>query len=311
MDMIGLATLAMDVMLQVDSLPGEDGFAVVIKNTYVPGGSGTNVMVQAARLGASCGFIGQVGDDSLGKDILKSLISEGVDISGMRVKPGGISLHTDIVVDKEGRKFILLNMGDTFLTLEESKVDRDYLKSAKIFYTDLLPGGPAIAALKEAKAAGMKTAFNMQVGLEAMTGFGVDRNQILSSLADVDLFAPCRDGLYALCGTQDPEACRDFLRPWFRGTLLITLGSQGSVAFDEKDSRFEQPVISVQAADTTGAGDAYMGGMLYSYLLNNMPLDEAMRFSTACSAYTCMGLGARSGPNLAQVRSFIQNNEYI
>ena len=305
MDIIGLATLAMDVMLQVDALPGEDGFAVVTSNTYLPGGSGTNVIVQASRLGATCGFIGQVGDDGLGEDILKSLAVEGVDTSGMPVKAGGISLHTDIVVDKSGKKFILLNMGNTFLALEKSQVDMDYLKQAKIYYTDLLPGGPAIAGLKAAKAAGMKTAFNMQVGLEAMAGFGVSKALILDSLKDIDLFAPCRDGLFALCGTTDLEGCRAYLRNWFKGTLLITLGGQGSVAFDENDNRYDQPIIPIQAVDTTGAGDSYMGGMLYSYLLKKMPLPEAMYFSTACSAYTCLHLGARSGPTLEIVQAFM------
>lgn len=305
MDVIGLATLAMDVMMQVDTLPGEDGFAVITNNTYLPGGSGTNVVVQASRLGASCGFIGQVGDDSLGADILKSLAAEGVDTSAMAVKAGGISLHTDIVVDKTGSKFILLNMGNAFLSLEESQVNMNYLQQAKIYYTDLLPGGPAIAGLKAAKAAGMKTAFNMQVGLPAMEGFGVSKELILNSLKDVDLFAPCRDGLFALCGTTDLEACRDYLRKWFKGTLLVTLGGQGSMAFDENDNRYDQPIVMVQAIDTTGAGDSYMGGMLYSYLLKNMSLPEAMRFSTACSAYTCLHLGARSVPTLGMVQSIL------
>ena len=303
--MIGLGTLAMDVMLQVDTLPAEDGFAVITNTTYLPGGSGTNVTVQASRLGASCGFISQVGDDSLGADILKSLAAEGVATDAMPVKTGGISLHTDIVVDREGKKFILLNMGDAFLSMEESQVDMDYLRQAKIYYTDLLPGGPAVAGLKAAKTAGMKTAFNMQVGLPAMEGFGVPKNLILDSLQYVDLFAPCRDGLYAICGTTDLKECLTYLRKWFKGTLLVTLGSQGSAAFDENDRRYDQPVIPVEAVDTTGAGDSYMGGMLYSYLLKNMTLSESMRFSTACSAYTCTNLGARSVPTLNMVQDIL------
>lgn len=305
MDIIGLATLAMDVVMQVDTLPTEDGFAVVTNTTYLPGGSGTNVIVQASRLGASCGFIGQVGDDSLGADILRSLAAEGVATDAMPVKAGGISLHTNIVVDQEGKKFILLNMGNAFLSLEESQVEKDYLRQAKIYYTDLLPGEPAVAGLKTAKAAGMKTAFNMQVGLPAMEGFGVSKDLILDSLQYVDLFAPCRDGLYAICGSSDLNECLTYLRKWFKGTLLVTLGSQGSAAFDENDNRYDQPVIPVESVDTTGAGDSYMGGMLYSYLLKNMTLPEAMRFSTACSAYTCRNLGARSVPTLSMVQDIL------
>lgn len=302
MDIVGLATYAMDVMMKVDTLPGEDGFAVVSSNTYVPGGSGTNVIVQAARLGAECGFMALVGEDTLGKDIIDSLKDEQVDTSEIKKKKKGISLHTDIVVDKEGKKFILLNMGDSFLDYQENDVCENYIKKAEVYYTDLLPIGPAMKGLKTAKAAGKKTAFNMQVNVSVMEGFGASEKMILESLQYVDLFAPCRDGLYMLCGTDNLENCLQYLRPYFKGTLLITLGGEGSVAFDESNRKYTQPISKMKPVDTTGAGDSYMGGMLYSYLLKNMPLQEAMEFSTICAAVTCSSLGARSGPGLAEVQ---------
>ena len=76
MDVYGLGTLAMDVLIQVDTLPGEDSFCIVKSSERQPGGSGTNVIVQLARLGAKCGFIGAVGDDDIGKDVLESLVKE-------------------------------------------------------------------------------------------------------------------------------------------------------------------------------------------------------------------------------------------
>ena len=61
MEIVSVSTYAMDVIMNVSTLPGEDGFAVVTNNTYLPGGSGTNVMVHAARLGADCGFFELLG----------------------------------------------------------------------------------------------------------------------------------------------------------------------------------------------------------------------------------------------------------
>lgn len=304
MEVVSISTYAMDVLMNVDTLPGEDGFAVVTNNTYTPGGSGTNVVVQAARLGADCGFLGLVGTDSIGEDILKSLAQEKVDASRVLRKEGGISLHTDIVVDSAGRKFILLNMGDAFLDYKPESVDTAYIKEAKVFYTDLLPYAAARAGLKAAKEAGLKTAFNMQVELPAMNGFGAPTEGILESLREVDLFAPCRAGLYQLCGTEDLEKCLAFLRPYFKGTLLVTLGSRGAVAFDEQDRRYETPCMQgIKIVDTTGAGDAFMGGMLYTYLLHGMPLQQAIEFSTICAGITCTKLGARSAPTLEEVRA--------
>ena len=51
MDIIGLGTIAMDILLQVDTLPKEDGFCVISHKEYLPGGSGTNVIVQAKKTG--------------------------------------------------------------------------------------------------------------------------------------------------------------------------------------------------------------------------------------------------------------------
>ena len=173
MEVYGLGTLAMDVLMKVDNLPSEDGFCIVKSNDRQPGGSGTNVIVQLARLSAKCGYMGAVGDDALGKDVLKSLRDENVDTKSMIVKPGKITLHTDIVIDDEGRKFIMLNMGDAFESLTSDELDYSAVSSAKVFYTDLLPKEPAITGLKKARKAGVKTVFNMQVGLGTMQGLNL------------------------------------------------------------------------------------------------------------------------------------------
>ena len=305
MDIVSVSTYAMDVMMNVDRLPGEDGFAVVTNNTYLPGGSGTNVMVQASRLGASTGFMGLLGSDTLGDDIIKSLKAEGMDTSRVLRKEGGISLHTDIVVDSEGKKFILLNMGDSFLAYDPKDVDKGYISNAKVYYTDLLPYGAALEGLRSARESGLKTGFNMQVDLYTMNGFGASKEDVLGSLKYVDLFAPCRSGLYQICGTEDLDECLGYIRKHFKGTLLVTLGSKGAVAFDENDRRYECAARNVKAVDTTGAGDSFMGAMLYTYLLGGMELGKAMEFATVCSAITCQGLGARSTPTKAQVEAVL------
>lgn len=305
MDVVGLGTLAMDVLMQVDRLPEADAFCVVEKTTYLPGGSGTNVIVQLARLQADCGFIGKVSDDKIGRDVLASLESEKVDSSSMVVHPGGTTLHTDIVVDRSGEKFIMLNMGDVFMTLETEEVDREYIRQGKVFYTDLLPYAAAREGLRIAKEAGLHTVFNMQAGLSTMNGCGITAEMLLDCLQYVDVFAPCRGGLYELAGTEDLDECLKFIRPYFSGEFLITLGSGGSAAFDEEDRCFRVPARKVQAVDTTGAGDSYIGGFIYSRFLQQKSLEEAMSFATACAAHTCTGLGARYSPTLAQAEAYL------
>ena len=63
------------------------------------------------------------------------------------------------------------------------------------------------------------------------------------------------------------------------------------------------PAKAIKAIDSTGAGDSFMGAMLYTYLLNGMGLEESMKIATTCSAITCQGLGARSTPTMAEVKA--------
>jgi len=309
LDVIGLATVAMDVIMQVDELPQEDGFAIVGKSNYLPGGSGTNVITQVSRLSGKCGFMAQIGDDNLGEEIKSSIVQEKIDEHGLRMIPNSTSLHTDIVVDSKGRKFILLNMGNSFLNMKESDVDVNYLTQAKILYTDFLPGEAALQALKEAKKAGMTTVFNLQVGMNTMENLGVSKEMVLEALQYVDIFAPCQGGFYQLCETQDlPEACK-YIRGYFKKLLLVTLGSKGSIAFGDNDAETFVPVYPIKVVDTTGAGDSYLGAFMYSYLIDKKPLKAAMEFATACAAFTCQNVGARTCPTLNQANEMLNHGK--
>jgi len=156
--------------------------------------------------------------------------------------------------------------------------------------------------LKQAKAKGLKTIVNMQVNLATMTGLGVDKDMILQSLKYIDVFAPCREGLYDICGTEDLKQARAYLKPYFSQVLLVTLGGKGSVSFDAQDNMISVGPQPVKVVDTTGAGDSYLGGFIYKYFIENDNLQGAMEFATRCAAYTCGGLGARSCPALKDVR---------
>ena len=233
--------------------------------------------------------------------MISSLEQENVNAENMVMKKGSITLHTDIVIDRNGSKFIMLNMGDAFGSLDAKEAALDQICKSKVFYTDLLPKNAALTALKEAKKAGVTTVFNLQVGLGTMEGLGVSKEEILESLAYVDIFAPCREGLYAITGTEDLDKCRDYLRKYCSGLLLFTLGDQGSAAYLGNEAKLTVPIKKVNTVDTTGAGDSYMGSFIYSYCLQGKELEDSMRFASVCAAHTCTGFGARFSPKLEEV----------
>lgn len=305
MEVCGLGTIAMDVLMQVDMLPQKDGFCMVENTSYQPGGSGSNVIVQLARLGAECGYIAALSKDRYGLDILNNLKAEGVDTSCMEVFDKGVTLHTDIVIDQNGDKFIMLNMGDTFEKLEFDDMKKLYVEKTKVFYTDLCPGKPAMKAITAARNRGIETVFNMQVGLATMNGLGVSKEELLACIREVDVFAPCRQGVFDLTGTENLDECCGYLRNYTDAVLLFTLGSGGSAAYERDGTKYEVPCKKVNVIDTTGAGDSYMGGFIYSYCIKGKDLLSFMRFATACAAHTCSGLGARFSPDLEMVCQYL------
>lgn len=305
-DVVGVGTLAMDVLVQVDRLPGVDGFAVVTGRSYLPGGSGTNVITQAARLGARAAYIGKVGDDQLGTQIIESLRSEGVDTAGMRVLTGGTSLSTTVVVDAAGDRFILLDLGDAFGSLSAEEVDVDTIADAKVFYTDLVPPAAARAGIEAARAAGVPVVIGLEVGLNTMAGLGVSREDVLAAVAQATVFLPCREGLTDLCGSDDVAAGLDFLAAHCPGLSIVTLGADGAVAVTGAGQQLRVPGYPVTPVDTTGAGDAFAGAFLYFHFIDGRDPAESLRLANAVAALSCTQLGARSGPDHSRLASFLE-----
>jgi sugar/nucleoside kinase (ribokinase family) len=303
--LVGLGTLAMDVMVQVDRLPGPDGFAVVTGRDFLPGGSGTNVITQAARLGASAAYIGKVGDDHLGEQIIHSLSDEGVEVTGMRVLPGGTSLSTTVVVDATGARFILLDLGDAFGSLTPQEVDLETIGRAAVFYTDLAPRDAALAGVDAAATAGVPVVFGLEVGLGTMEGLGVSRDDVLATVRRSAVFLPCRDGLTDLVGSDDLETGLRFLAEQCPGVSIVTLGAEGAVAVSGDGRRVSVPGFPVSAVDTTGAGDAFAGAFLYFHFLDGHDLDDSLRLANAVAAASCTRLGARSAPNRDGLDTFL------
>lgn len=308
-DVYGIGTLAMDVVTRVDRLPGHAGFCVAQGAlAHEPGGSCTNVLAQLARLGASCCFAGAVGDDALGREVIADLRAERVGVRGMRVRPGGETLHTQVFVDARGERGVVLHLGDAFDSLRADELNLDAVRAARVLYTDLLPREASLAALRAAHEAGVTTVVNLQVDLATMHGFGYEPAELLDLAPLVDVLAPCRDAAREFCGSDDPDACARLLRErGARGALVFTRGAERSVGYEAPrgagalGTRHELAAPDVRVVDTTGAGDAYLGGLVHALCLEGTPLADAMARGTACAAHALQGLGARHCPTLAEL----------
>ena len=305
LDVYGMGTLAMDELVRVDALPGRDGFCVVRSRETAPGGSCANVLTQLARLGRRCAFAGAVGDDAAGRAFAASLEDEDIDARGLVVRPGGRTTRTTVVADDAGDHFVMLDMGDAFASLAPEELDMRALREARVLYTDLLPAGPTLAALHAARETGVPTVANVQVGLPTMRTLGWDDEELARVWPLCDVLAPCREARVGLMGgSEDPAACNRALRGLgFAGTLVCTLGAEGSVAFAPDGDEVRAGALPARTLDTTGAGDAYLGGLVHALVLEGRPLPDAMAFASACAACCIEHAGARTSPTLQEAQA--------
>jgi sugar/nucleoside kinase (ribokinase family) len=146
----------------------------------------------------------------------------------------------------------------------------------------------------------------MQTGLGTYAAFGIQKTDLLDALSHTDIFAPSREGFKDLFDSDNPLQVLPELRNFFKGLLIVTQGDKGVIAIDPQDQVVEVPAVKVNAIDTTGAGDSFIGTFMVAYLQCNQPLDEALRTANASAAYTCMGIGARSSPNAKQLEEWIK-----
>ena len=173
--------------------------------------------------------------------------------------------------------------------------DELFRQSKILILQNEIPHEVNIYAAKKAKDLGMKVLYN------AAPSF-TDRREVLP-LADVVIVNEVEASEYlGVKIASVDDAVREGLKvsASMNNTWVITMGGQGSVICADGKSEVVRP-YKVDAIETTGAGDSYIGGLGYA-LLQGMDIFTAAKFATKCSAVTVCGIGAQSSmPTLSQI----------
>lgn len=306
-DVLGLGAAAMDIVMQCEDLPKEDGFAFIHEEKLLPGGSCANVLVTLAHLRTKAGMVAQIGDDHYGTAFKQNLNEEGVSTEHLLIKKNGITLHTFISVARLGAKSIYAHMGDSLLTLSEDDVNPQMLQGVKVFYTDMFPGKPALKLAKLCKSAGIPIVFNLQCAVSFMELCAVTRKDIEEMLSVCDLFVSGRDGIPGLTGSANYIEANRIIYDKFNLPLgvITTWGDKGAY-WHSREGEAKAPSFKVDAVDTTGAGDAFIGGLIHSYFIRGNSRQDSIEFANARAAINCTKIGARVKATAEDVKNFME-----
>lgn len=262
----------------------------------VTGGIVCNTGIGLARLGGSVAAASLVGRDPWADVIRGRLAVEGIDTSPVTAHDTLGTSTTAVLIDPGGERSFAHHGGApyamdfAFIQGLQSHLARS--RWALFGYLGLLPGlepelGKAMAVAKQA---------GCLVALET-GGAGGTLEQLAPALPHVDLYVPSLDEAVHQTGLTDPKAIIHCYRELgATGIVGVKLGTKGAVLTEASGGHAAEvhvPCLTPPnpVVDTTGAGDAFLAGLLTG-LLREMPLRQAGLLAAANAAYCVTGYGA-------------------
>jgi ribokinase len=293
-----------DMMVRVATLPIPGQTVVGMGFAVSQGGKGANQAVAAARLGATVTFVTRLGRDAFGQAAEAAYQREGLDLKYLVWDEEAASGVALILVDEGGENIIAVAPGANFcLSPGDVRAGEEAIRAADCVLLQLeIPIECVETAIALARKHGKRVVLNpAPVGQLAP-----------ALLQEVDILTPNETEFAALSGVttrsllRDQDAAGDFrLRHGIRN-LVITMGSQGALIVGENHTNLV-PAFKVQAVDTTGAGDAFNGGLAVA-LARGEDLERAVRFANAVGALSVAAAGAQSSlPTREQVERLLES----
>ncbi|WP_059171710.1 aminoimidazole riboside kinase [Bacillus sp. FJAT-27445] len=284
-----------------------------------PGGAPANVSVGISKLGGKAAFIGKVGDDVLGTFLKETLDGYGVDTASMFLSKEARTGLTFVTLEQSGERsfsFYIHPSADRFLKKEE--ISPALFNRNKIFHFGSIslisePSRTAtLWAIEKAKEAGMLVSYDPNLRLGLWESGERARETILSVLPNVDILKVSDEELAFLTGSTsfDDGLARLPDVP----LILLTLGGEGCIYF-YKGKKGRVPALQCTVVDTTGAGDAFVSGILFSFNETPKPLKdhteqeirEIVRFAAVSGGLATTKKGAMSGlPTLNEIREHLK-----
>lgn len=277
-----LGSYAKALVMTADRIPiaGETLIGHDFRQTW--GGKGSDMAVQAARLGASVAYAGVVGNDVFGHEFIALMKQEGVNIQALSITdelPTGAGL---IVKDRQARNVIVVDMGANKLFTPE-KVDGalDLLKQSNVALAQLeIPLETALYGLRLAKKVGKTTILNPAPARD-LRGF---------DLSAIDYLTPNETEARVALGLEPDDArsnreIADLLLKTGCRYVVMTLGEAGSAVFSA-ESTLEIPPCSVDVVDSNGAGDSFNAALAVA-LDEGQTIEKAVLFANATAALCC------------------------
>jgi ribokinase len=292
-----VGSVTMDMVTCTPQIPRIGQTVIGTSFSTTPGGKGANQAVAAARLGYPVQFIGMVGDDVYGPQLIQNLSRAGVDTSAMSAVPGSSGL-APIFLAENGQNAIVVVPG------ANGKVDSAYVDK----HADVIRNAGMVLCQLELPMATIDhtLALCAQLGVPVMLDPAPAAVLSKSPWNQVTWFTPNEtEAAFYLDDESDPEPiAKKLLARGLRGVVLKR-GAEGAyVAVAGGKAAWVQP-FAVNAIDTVAAGDCFNGAFAVALLEGKDPW-AAARFACAASAISVTRRGAQASmPTRNDLNAFL------
>jgi len=297
-DAVGFGLNAVDHLIVVPEYPAFDTKIRLLAHKQSAGGQTASAMVALQRLGLKTAYAGRFGSDPEGLFGLATLKEDGVNVDYAQVVDGAKNQIAFITIDaRNGERTIVWDRDDRLAyTPEEAPVE--FGTMGRVLHLDAHDPRACLRLAQAARDAGTIVSAdidNVYDGLPELLPF-------------IDILIGSKEFPRRVTGITGERAALMELKARYGCAIVgMTIGTAGAVVYC--DGQFlESPAFEAPGGckDTTGAGDAFHGGLLYG-LLHGDEIETSMLYGNAVAAMKCSALGARTAlPTKPQLQEFLK-----
>lgn len=311
----------------IDFVPLKKGLSLKENEGFLrmPGGAPANVAVGVSKLGCKSAFFGKVGKDPFGRLLIDTLVDNKVETNAIIQTEEAKTSLAFVTLDETGdRDFTFYRDPGADMLYKWDDVDLELFSKARIFHhgsISLINEPVRTTTLKMAEKAreeGIIVSYDPNLRMPLWSNEEEAKQWIITGLETANIVKLSEEELEFITGEKDIMTGMQKIDEYDIDLVFVTLGAEGSYYYNGISGEVVS-AYKVDVQDTTGAGDAFVAGILSQliqrnlnnfddiYNLSKLDLEEMVRFANAVGALTTKGKGAISSlPNIDDVKALIE-----
>lgn len=272
-----------------------------------PGGAPANVLAQAARLGGRTAFMGMVGRDGFGVFLRDVMERSGIDTADLKETEEAHTTLAFVQLDAQGdRSFSFYRKPGADVLLRPEDVNRERIRNTRIFHfgslslTDEPVRSATHLAVRTAREAGCIVSYDPNYRPPLWPSEAEAKAQMASMIPYADVLKVSEEEMALLTGDNNPETATKALADQGVSLVLVSMGGEGA-CYRCGQVFGRVPAFPVQTVDTNGAGDSFLGAILFQLrnksrealrTMGEPELRELITYGNAAGALTTTAYGA-------------------